>query len=191
MYHTDQSVRKRTRKEQGPMKSVHERDAGATSQRFAAAMRERDFETLGETLAEDVVLHSPITGSFPFEGREQVLDLLRIVRGALDDLNPVAAFGDDDTHAMMFEARVGRQKIQALDVLRFDAEGRIREFRIFIRPLPGLTALAAALAPQVAARSGRGQAALVGPPARMQAFLSRVSDRVAVRMLRRTFSRAG
>src|SRR5215210_4260072 len=80
------------------MESVHERDAGATSQRFAAAMRERDFETLGETLAADVVLHSPITGSFPFEGREQVLDLLRIVRGALEDLNPVASFGDDDTH---------------------------------------------------------------------------------------------
>ena len=173
------------------MEKVQERDTATTSRRFAAAMRERDFETLGETLADDVVLHSPITGSFPFQGREQVLDLLRIVRGALEDLSSVADFGDDDTHAMMFEARIGRQRIQALDVLRFDAEGLIREFRIFIRPLPGLTALAAALAPQVAARSGRGQAALVGPPARMQAFLARVSDRVAVRMLRRSFSRAG
>jgi len=173
------------------MESVHERNAAATSRTFAAAMRERDFETLGETLADDVVLHSPITGSFPFEGREQVLDLLRIVRGALEDLNAVAEFGGDDTHALMFDARIGRQKIQAVDVLRFDAEGRIREFRIFIRPLPGLTALAAALAPQVAARAGRGLAALVGPPARMQAFLARVSERVAVRMLRRSFSRAG
>jgi hypothetical protein len=173
------------------MESVQERNAAATSRTFAAAMRERDFETLGETLADDVVLHSPITGSFPFEGREQVLDLLRIVRGALEDLNAVAEFLDDETHALMFDARIGRQKIQAVDVLRFDAEGRIREFRIFIRPLPGLTALAAALAPQVAARGGRGLAALVGPPARIQAFLARVSDRVAVRMLRRSFSRAG
>ena len=173
------------------MENVHERNAATTSQTFAAAMRERDFETLGATLADGVVLHSPITGSFPIEGREQVVDLLRIVRQALEDLQPVAELGDDDTHALMFEARIGRQKIQALDVLRFDAEGRIREFRIFIRPLPGLTALAAALAPEVAARGGRGLAALVGPPARMQAFLARVSDRVAVRMLRRSFSRAG
>jgi ketosteroid isomerase-like protein len=174
------------------MENVHERNATTTSQTFAAAMRERDFETLGATLADDVVLHSPITGSFPIEGREQVVDLLRIVRQALEDLRPVAELGgDDDTHALMFEARIGRQKIQALDVLRFDAEGRIREFRIFIRPLPGLTALAAALAPEVAARGGRGLATLVGPPARMQAFLARVSDRVAVRMLRRSFSRAG
>ena len=67
------------------------------------------------------------------------MDLLRIVRQALEDLEPVAELGDDDTHALMFEARIGHQKIQALDVLRFDAEGRIREFRIFIRPLPGLT----------------------------------------------------
>ena len=173
------------------MESVQERDTAATSRTFATAMRERDFETLGEALADDVVLHSPVTGSFPFEGRDQVLGILQIVRGALEDLNPVAEFGDDDTRAMMFEARVGRQKIQAMDVLRFDPDGRIREFRIFIRPLPGLTAFAAALAPQIAARSGRGQAALVGPPIRLQAFLARVGDRVAVRLLRRAFSRAG
>src|SRR3954451_15234669 len=173
------------------MESVDERNAVNTSQTFAAATRDRDFESLGATLADDVVLHSPITGSFPIEGREQVVDLLRIVRQALEDLNQVAELGGDDTHALMFEARIGRQQIQALDVLRFNAEGRIREFRIFIRPLPGLTALAAALAPEVAARSGRGLAALVGPPARMQAFLARVSDRVAGRMLRRSFSRAG
>jgi hypothetical protein len=173
------------------MESVHEQDAATTSQRFGAAMRERDFEALGQTLADDVVLHSPVTGSFPFEGRDQVLDILRLVRGALEDLNPVAEFGDDDTRAMMFEARIGRQKIQAVDVLRFDADGHIREFRIFIRPLPGLTAFAAALAPKLAARSGRGQAVLVGPPMRLQAFLARVGDRVAVRLLRRAFSRSG
>jgi hypothetical protein len=173
------------------MESVDERNATTTSQTFAAAMRDRDFETLGATLADDVVLHSPITGSFPFEGREQVVALLRIVRDALEDLKPVAEFGDDDTHALMFEARVGRQKIQALDVLRFDAEGRIREFRVFIRPLPGLAALSAAMAPQVAARGGRGRAALVGPPTRLQAFLARIGDRVAVRILRRSFSRGG
>jgi hypothetical protein len=173
------------------MENVRERDTAITTQRFAAAMLGRDFEALGETIADDVVLHSPVTGSFPFEGRDQVLDILRIVRGALEDLNPVAEFGGDDTRAMMFEARIGRQEIQAMDVLRFDADGRIREFRIFIRPLPGLTAFAAVLAPKVAARSGRGQAALVGPPIRLQAFLARVGDRVAVRLLRRAFSRAG
>jgi len=173
------------------MESVHERDAAATSQTVAAAMRERDFETLGEALADDVVLHSPITGSFRFEGREEVLALLRLVREAFEDLRPVAEFGDGDTRALMFDARIGRQKIQGVDVLRFDEAGRVREFRVFIRPLPGLTALAAALAPAVAAPAGRTRAALVGPPMWLQAFLARTGDRVAVRILRRSFNRAG
>jgi SnoaL-like domain len=173
------------------MESVQQRDAAATSLTVAAAMRERDFETLGEALADDVVLHSPITGNFRFEGREEVVALLRIVRQALEDLRAVTEFGDDDTRALMFDARVGRQEIQGVDVLRFDEEGRVREFLVFVRPLPGVTALAAALAPAVAARVGRTPAALVGPPMRMQAFLARTGDRVAGRLLRRSFSRAG
>jgi SnoaL-like domain len=172
------------------MESTQVQDAAAASRAVGEAMRDQDFAALGEALAADVVLHSPITGAFRFEGREPVLAVLRIVRGALEDLHEIAEFGDDDTRALIFGARVGGQELQGLDVLRFDAEGRVREFRVFIRPLPGVTALAAAMAPDVA-RAGRTPATLVAPPMRMQAFLARVGDRVAGRILRRGFSRAG
>jgi hypothetical protein len=173
------------------MQTAQAHDPATTTRTIMAAMRDRDFETFGAALAPDVVLHSPITSSFRFEGRDEVLELVQIVRNALEDFRPGESFGDQETQALMFEARIGRQALNGLDVLRFDAEGRVREFRVFIRPLSGLTALMAALAPRIAARRSRLVAAAIRPPTRLQLLLARTGDRISVPVLRGAFRRGG
>jgi hypothetical protein len=173
------------------MQTTQAHDPAATTRTIMAAMRDRDFETFGAALAPDVVFHSPITSSFRFEGRGEVLELMQIVRDVLEDFRLVESFGDRETQAMMFEARIGRQPLNGLDVLRFDEEGRVREFRVFIRPLSGLTALMDALAPRIAARRSRLVAAAIRPATRLQLRLARTGDRLSVPVLRRAFRRGG
>ena len=42
-----------------------------------------------------------------------------------------------------FSARVGNRELKGIDMIRFDAEGKIAEFEVMIRPLSALQALAA------------------------------------------------
>ena len=173
------------------MQSIQATDPETTTRAVMAAMRDRDFETFGRAIAPDVVLHSPITGRFTFEGRDAVLGLIRQVREAFEDFRPLTTFGEGDTRAVMFEARVHGEPLQGLDVLTFDAEGRISEFRVFMRPLPSVTTLMAELSGEVLAPAGRVRVALAGPPTRLQAALARTGDRMALGLLRRAFSRPG
>ena len=170
------------------MQATQEKTAAETTRTVMDAMKDRDFETLRGHLAPDVVLHSPLTGTYKFHGPDTVVELLRIVRDTFEELTQQEYFGSESTHALMFEARVGGRTLQGVDTLRFDEQGRVREFRIFIRPLPGLTALMAALAPRFAERRGFLIRAVVGPLTRFQAMFARVGDRVAPWLLRRVFS---
>jgi hypothetical protein len=42
----------------------------------------------------------------------------------------------------MFEARVGDRRLQGVDILRFDDDGRIAELTVMVRPMSGMNALA-------------------------------------------------
>ena len=140
------------------------------------AMEGRDLEGVAEALAPDVVLHSPITSSFRFVGRDEVAALLGIVRELLEDLDYLEDFGEGDAHLLAFRARVNGQQLEGTDIMRLDEQGRVRELRVFIRPLPGLTALTAALAPRLARKTGRARSATVAGMIRPLAAITRLAD---------------
>jgi hypothetical protein len=41
-----------------------------------------------------------------------------------------------------FAARVGDRELQGVDILRFDADDRVRELTVLVRPMSGMHALA-------------------------------------------------
>ena len=57
----------------------------------------------------------------------------------------------DLVHGLVFEARVGDRELQGLDLIRADADGRIAEFTVMIRPASGLMALAERMGPALQA----------------------------------------
>jgi hypothetical protein len=140
------------------------------------AMEGRDLEGVAEALAPDVVLHSPVTSSFRFVGRDEVAALLGIVRELLEDFHYLEEFGEGPIHVLVFRARVRGQTLEGTDIMRLDEQGRVRELRVFIRPLPGLTALTAALAPRLASKTGRGRSATVAGMTRPLAAITRLAD---------------
>jgi hypothetical protein len=127
----------------------------AAAQRFMKAMREEDYDTIADILSPDFVINSPITAAFSFRGREDAMTLFRIVRAEMEDLKHHELLGADDSWTQRFEVRVRGRLLEGVDVLRFDAGGRLAAMTVFVRPLCGLTAFAAAVAPSVGRHRGR------------------------------------
>jgi SnoaL-like domain len=117
---------------------------------FRAAVERGDFDGMLATLADDVVLHSPVSFK-PFEGKEAVAGLLRIIVGTFEDFRYTDELPGEDIHALIFRARVGDREVEGLDLVRPGPDGRIVDFTVMVRPLTGVVALAEAVGPQLAA----------------------------------------
>jgi hypothetical protein len=116
------------------------------SDAFRAAVEAEDPEALTDSLADDVVFRSPAVFK-PYEGKAVVSAIL--VQGAMkvfEDFRYVEHIENSDVATLIFEARVGDRRLDGLDLLRFDADGKVRELMVMVRPMSGLNALAEAMA---------------------------------------------
>src|SRR3954447_1128930 len=116
------------------------------SDTFRAAVEAEDPEALTDALAEDVVFRSPVVFK-PYEGRPVIAAVL--TQGAMnvfEDFRYVEQIEDDDVAMLIFEARVGDRRLDGLDLLRFDDDGKVRELMVMVRPMSGMNTLAEAMA---------------------------------------------
>jgi hypothetical protein len=116
---------------------------------FRAAVEARDLDAGLALFAEDATLDSPVAFK-PFTGIEQVSVVLRAVIETFEDFHYTDEFeGPDGTHALIFRARVGDKSVEGLDLIRENADGRIANLTVMVRPMSGLMALAEAMAAKV------------------------------------------
>ena len=110
---------------------------------------------------------------------------------AMRDLEHFELLGSEDVWTQRFRVTVGGRLLEGVDLLRYDDGGNLREMTVFVRPLPGLTAFAAAIAPSVGRRRGRlaslALRILLGP----LALMTRHGDRFGTWLLRRTWGAGG
>jgi SnoaL-like domain len=106
---------------------------------FRRAAEAKDLALLTETLREDVVLHSPILFR-GFEGREIAIMVLGQVIEVLEEFRYTDELVEGDTVALRFKAKVGDRELEGIDFLELDADGRVAELTVFMRPLSALTA---------------------------------------------------
>jgi len=118
---------------------------------FRKAVEARDLEDMMAPFAEDAVLHSPITFK-PFEGRAAIRGLLSILLEVFDEFSYTDQLeGEDGTRGLVFRARVGDRAVEGIDILRFDADGLIRDFTVMVRPRSAAEALLAEVGSRLAA----------------------------------------
>jgi SnoaL-like protein len=153
--------------------------AGATTRRFREAAEAHDIDALLDTLAEDVVLRSPITDRVRFQGRAELGELMRSVFATVEDIHYFADVGDARTRALFDRARVGGQALEQAVRVQLNARQQIQEITIFFRPLPGLASLTAALAPRVARKRGRLRYIMARILLAPLALATRAGDRLA------------
>jgi hypothetical protein len=123
-------------------------------ERFLAAASKRDADAMAGVMAADVQLHTP-TRSRPVEGRERAravfggfthvlanVEYKRVLAGDADD--------SGSPSAIFFSATVGEEEIDGAILLEVDATDEIGALTVFVRPLPGLQAFAAAMKDRLA-----------------------------------------
>ena len=116
------------------------------SDRFRAAAESKDFSAADELFADDVTFRSPVVFK-PYEGKAVVSAIL--VKGAakvFEDFRYTDQIEGDGVATLIFQARVGDRQLDGLDLLRFDADGKVGELMVMVRPMSGLNALAEAMA---------------------------------------------
>ena len=113
---------------------------------------------LDELLADDVVFYSPVVFT-PQRGK----DVTKLYLGAAfstlaapsESTEPSAARSDgstprfrytkevlsDDTAVLEFETTVGGKYVNGVDIIRCNAEGKIVEFKVMVRPLQAINML--------------------------------------------------
>ncbi len=116
------------------------------------ALESRDAAAVEALLAEDVVFRSPALFK-PYAGRAATMVFLRAAMETLEDFRYLRTYAEDDGrgHVLMFAATVGARELEGADFITLDETGLVREFRVMIRPMSGLIALAEAMAPRVEA----------------------------------------
>jgi hypothetical protein len=107
---------------------------------FRRAAETKDLDLLRETLAEDVVLHSPILFK-GFEGRDTAMFVLANVIEVFEDFRYLDEVHGDGTVVLRFAAKVdGNLEIEGIDYLTLDADGRVTDLTVFLRPLKAVHA---------------------------------------------------
>jgi SnoaL-like protein len=134
--------------------------------RLRAAMEAGDHAAVVQLLAPDVIVRSPIIGS-AFEGADAVGNLFAAIIDIFEGLEYTGEAEADGLQVLVFRARVRDRTLEGVDLIRVDADGRIAEMTVLMRPMTDLALLANELGPRLARRRGRLRTFLMrvlGPP---------------------------
>jgi hypothetical protein len=129
------------------------------SERFRDAVEHGTVDEAAPLFAEDAVFRSPVLFK-PYEGRDQVVKVLGAaerVLGAEGEFRYVHQLEDPDDRVAVLEfaSMVEGREVEGVDILTFDDEGMITEFKVMIRPASALQLVGAKMAEEFA-RVGLG-----------------------------------
>jgi len=143
-----------------------------------------DAERARGALADDVVLVSPVTDQFVFEGAESVVDLLRDVFDVITEITYTRVERIPSGAILFAEAQIGDVRLNEAQFIDLDAEtGRISKLTLFFRPLPAATKFLRRLGPAVARRQGHdGTARLLRATGAFLDSVAATGDRTFVPM---------
>jgi hypothetical protein len=140
------------------------------------AAKDKDIGLAMSALADDVVVRSPLTDRFTFNGKDDVRLLFETAYEKFDGLEYHTVIGD---RVLVGGATVDGQRFEETLLLTLDND-KITEITLFIRPLPGLTAVMAALGPALARKNGRRTAGLLKVMTAPLVAATRSGDRLGI-----------
>jgi len=103
-----------------------------------------DLSALESITHPDAVFRSPMA-VHPYVSRPALIMALSTVIKVFEDFTYYRQLATPDglNVVLEFSANVNGKKLKGIDLIRFDEEGKIREFEVMVRPLSGLQALGA------------------------------------------------
>lgn len=101
-----------------------------------------DRAELAAMLAEDAVFHSPVVHT-PQQGREKCLAYLGAAGHVFSDsaFRYVRTIAEEDSAMLEFTAEMDGIFINGIDLIRWNAAGKIVDFKVMVRPLKAINLL--------------------------------------------------
>lgn len=111
-----------------------------------------DPTLLAAMLAEDAVFHSPVVHT-PQAGKAVVMAYLVAASHVLgnDTFHYVRELVDGDEMMLEFVTELDGTTINGVDIIRWNAEGKIQDFKVMVRPLKAINKVWEMMAAQLAA----------------------------------------
>jgi hypothetical protein len=107
---------------------------------FRRAAETKDLDLMRETLSEDVTFHSPVVFK-TYEGREMTMVILSNVTQIFEGFRYLDEARGDGTLVLRFAARVDdKYEIEGVDYITLDAEDRVTDLTVFMRPQKAVVA---------------------------------------------------
>jgi hypothetical protein len=148
---------------------------------YRRAMVAGDLDGVVAAMSPDVVLNSPITERHQFRGHDELREVYAAVLAEVTEIEYDREIVDGSTCVLTGSGSVRGQYLEETLLIELDGTGAIAEITLYVRPMPGLLALAAALAPHVG--PSRGRSRLAGLLARPLAAAGRSGDRAVTRLV--------
>lgn len=122
--------------------AAHPPAVAATLAAWHRMIASGDLSGLPSLLHPDATFRSPMAFK-PYPSAKAVNLILTTVFGVFEDFeyHRSLASADGLSAVLEFSARVGDKKLKGIDLIQFDAAGKIVDFEVMIRPLSGLQAL--------------------------------------------------
>jgi hypothetical protein len=99
-------------------------------------VRTRDARGLGELLADDVVFYSPVVHT-PQAGKQITAMYLTAAMHIIanESFRYVREVAGESNAVLEFEAEIDGISVNGVDMIRWNTDGEITEFKVMIRPL--------------------------------------------------------
>ncbi len=109
-----------------------------------------DLGLLRAMVADDAVFHSPVVHT-PQEGAAKVMAYLGAAAKVLgnDSFRYVRELVDGDDALLEFTAEIDGIHVNGIDLIRFDADGKIKDFKVMVRPMKAMNKLWEMMAAQL------------------------------------------
>ena len=114
-----------------------------------------DADLLSAQIAEDAVFHSPVVHS-PQAGKAKVMLYLLSAAKVLgnDSFRYVREVIEGNDALLEFTSEIDGIHINGIDLIRFDDEGKINDFKVMVRPVKAVNKLWEMMAAQLQAAQG-------------------------------------
>ena len=118
-------------------------------------MQNRDVDGLDDLLADDAVFHSPVVHT-PQEGKAITKAYLGAAFHVLgnDQFEYLREIVDGNNAVLEFRTELDGIVINGIDMIQWDEAGRIRDFKVMVRPLKAVNKLHEKMAAMLEARKG-------------------------------------
>lgn len=114
-----------------------------------------DPAVLAEMLADDAVFHSPVVHT-PQAGKAKVMAYLGAASGVFGNgtFEYVREIVDGDNVMLEFTCEMDGIRVNGIDLIRFNADGKIQDFKVMVRPLKAINKVWDLMAAQLEAAKG-------------------------------------